>query len=56
MAEDAAPEVCRWLEEHNIRVLNVTGPRASNDQTIYQDVRSILLMVLKHSFKKNTQK
>ena len=54
--EDAAARVIRWLKEWEIQVLNIAGPRASKDRNIYQDVRTILLEVLKPLFSQNTQK
>jgi len=46
----ATAEICNWITEHEIKVLNVTGSRASEDPRIYdaafgiiQDVYSIRL-------------
>ena len=38
----AARKVKNWIEEHAIGILNVAGPRASKDPSIYQSVMSIL--------------
>jgi hypothetical protein len=38
----AAFAIVEWLAGHNIRVLNVAGPRASKDPAIYRDTRALL--------------
>ena len=40
-------EVAAWLREHNVRVLNVAGPRESKRPGIYQGVREFLEQLLK---------
>lgn len=35
-----------WGEEHDIRVLNVAGPRASEVETIYREAREIVSALL----------
>ena len=35
-----------WGEEHDVRVLNVAGPRASEVQGIYEDARALLEALL----------
>lgn len=35
--QDAADKVQQWLEQHDIKVLNVGGPRESNSPGIYQE-------------------
>lgn len=39
---DAASLILSWIRIHNIRILNVAGPRASKDSQIYVDVFRIL--------------
>lgn len=34
--------ILKWIEKIKIKVLNVTGPRASQDPTIYEDVTNVL--------------
>ena len=41
-AFDAARELNDWIQAYNIRVLNVAGPRASQDPDIYQATMDIL--------------
>jgi len=41
-AFDAAGNLNDWIKEYNIRVLNVAGPRASQDPQIYQATADIL--------------
>ncbi len=41
-ATQAATALLAWLREHNIRILNVAGPRASNEPRIHGAVYSIL--------------
>ena len=43
---EAAPEVCEWAAAHHVEILNVAGPRASNDSGIYALVRELLEQVL----------
>lgn len=38
----AALKISHWLTDRRIRVLNVAGPRASQDNRIYEDTRQIL--------------
>lgn len=42
----AVSSVYNWIHNHNIRVLNVAGPRASKDPKIYEDVKFIIQGVL----------
>jgi hypothetical protein len=42
----AALEILNWLDEHGIKVLNVAGPRASNDPKIYKVVKEVLESLL----------
>lgn len=42
----AVSSVYDWIHNHNIRVLNVAGPRASKDPKIYEDVKFIIQGVL----------
>ena len=39
---DAASLILSWIRIHNIKILNVAGPRASKDDQIYGDVFRIL--------------
>ncbi len=43
---DAAIDVYEWLKGHDLRVLNVAGPRASKDAGIYELTWNLLEMVL----------
>jgi hypothetical protein len=45
-ADRAVPLVRKWLLQIRPRVLNVAGPRASNDPTIYSQVKYVLAGVL----------
>lgn len=42
---DAVVAVENWLLRHGIRILNVAGPRASNEPRIYNAVLALLLAV-----------
>lgn len=43
MGDDKAVEIIDlWLQAREVRVLNVAGPRASEDPRIYNDVKKIL--------------
>jgi len=44
--EQAVDLVVRWLREHDVRVLNVAGPRASSEPGIYQAVYDLLVKVI----------
>jgi hypothetical protein len=44
--EPAVERVLAWLEQHAIRVLNVAGPRASEDAEIYRDAFALVAAVL----------
>ncbi len=37
----AADLVSSWVKMHNIQILNVAGPRASKDPSVYNDARAI---------------
>ena len=41
-AERAAQQLAEWLGEHRVAVLNVAGPRASQDPEIYRATRRVL--------------
>ena len=41
-ASDAGSLVASWVEMNNIEILNVAGPRASNNPAIYADTVNIL--------------
>ena len=38
----ASSEINTWVREHNIKVLNVGGPRASKDPDIYRDTYYVI--------------
>ncbi len=38
----AATQICSWLDENAIEILNVAGPRASKDGQIYRAVRKLI--------------
>ena len=40
--DQVVPEVCRWLQDLHPAILNVAGPRASDDPAIY-DLTKVLL-------------
>ena len=40
--KDAPTRIQRWIKEHDITVLNVAGPRASEVPGIYEEARRIL--------------
>lgn len=41
-----AEDIVAWLREHNVRTLNVAGPRESNAPGMAQATRTLLLAVL----------
>ena len=43
---DAASLIVSWIQLRRIKILNVAGPRASEDAGIYYDVFRILAMVI----------
>lgn len=47
-AADAVSAVRTWIDEEDIRVLNVAGPRASEGDRVYQHARSILDRLFSH--------
>jgi hypothetical protein len=42
----AAENIATWVAEHEIRVLNVAGPKVSKDPQIYEEVRKVLTTAL----------
>jgi hypothetical protein len=40
--ENAAWELTKWLEQNNIRALNVAGPRASKEPRVAEFLKEIL--------------
>lgn len=42
----ASLEILTWLDENNVKVLNVAGPRASQDAKIYKAVKEVLEILL----------
>jgi hypothetical protein len=45
---NAAPELKEWIQQNNIRVLNVAGPRASKEPGVAEFVISTLAQALQH--------
>jgi len=45
--EAATARLVEWTEAHGIAVLNVAGPRASKDATIYAATRAVLMAALR---------
>jgi hypothetical protein len=45
-AFEAAKTVTSWIDQHSIKILNVTGPLASKDPEIYQATKKILRTVI----------
>ncbi len=43
----ATAKARRWIDEHQVRVLNVAGPRASKDPSIYERTREVLTAMLR---------
>lgn len=53
---EAAKEMLPWIEENNIQVLNIAGPRGSKDPEIYTVVKEVLTIALtKNLADKNIQ-
>ena len=42
----AAEEFSKWIRKHNIRTLNVAGPRQSEDANIYRDTLKMLELAI----------
>lgn len=53
--ELALDQVLAWLEQHATRVLNVAGPRASEDAEIYRDAFALVSAVLARRHPKRTR-
>jgi Circularly permutated YpsA SLOG family len=47
--ERASERIAAWIGDHRIGVLNVAGPRASEDARIYADVSALVSAVLARS-------
>ena len=47
--QEAALTIAQWLENENIAILNVAGPRASKNPAIHDAVRKLLKMIIKLS-------
>ena len=45
-ASDAASLIASWIEMNRIETLNIAGPRASNDPSVYMDAVNILTHLL----------
>lgn len=43
---ESLQQTVKWIKRHNIRVLNVAGPRASGDPAIYQAVYGLFTALL----------
>lgn len=43
---EAIQKIAQWVQDNDVRVLNVAGPRASGDSLIYDAVRTIVLLLL----------
>jgi hypothetical protein len=41
-ADEAAERLAAWLEEYDISLLNIAGPRASEDRSIYDVTKQVL--------------
>jgi hypothetical protein len=52
-SHDAASLILSWIQLRRIKILNVAGPRASEDAGIYNDVFRILAVVIRTQ--KNSQ-
>ena len=50
----AASDILDWVNENKIQVLNVAGPRASKDPSIYEQVKGIILSLYYLSFVKDS--
>ncbi|RJR34464.1 MAG: hypothetical protein C4576_26345 [Desulfobacteraceae bacterium] len=46
---EAARAAANWIDAREIRVLNVAGPRASEDPDIYEDTKKLLRLVIEQS-------
>jgi hypothetical protein len=42
----ASLEILTWIDDNNVQVLNVAGPRASQDAKIYKGVKEVLEILL----------
>lgn len=47
--DEAVKEILQWIEENNIQILNVAGPRGSKDPGIYTVVKEVLTIALKEN-------
>ena len=43
---EAAEKIRRWIEDNEIQILNVAGPRASKDSAIYRVTTDLLEAML----------
>lgn len=46
---EAAVAAANWIDAREIKVLNVAGPRASEDSNIYEDAKKLLRLVIEQS-------
>jgi hypothetical protein len=44
--DQASRKTAAWIESSGIKVLNVAGPRASSDPTIYEMTRELVILLL----------
>ena len=44
--KEAAEKIRRWIDDNEIHILNVAGPRASKDAAIYQVTLDLLEVTL----------
>jgi hypothetical protein len=47
--DQAVAAATNWIDAREIKVLNVAGPRASEDPAIYEDVKKLLRLVIEQS-------
>lgn len=45
--------VVAWLEEYQIKTLNVAGPRSSSDRQIYELTRRLITLVIDQLYPRN---
>ncbi len=51
--DEAVKEILHWIEENNIQILNVAGPRGSKDPEIYAVVKEVLAIALTENLANN---
>lgn len=50
---EAVAAATNWIDAREIKILNVAGPRASEDAGIYEDAKRFLRLVIEHSYPRN---